>query len=367
MGENSYDLIIVGGGIGGASLAAVMQQAGYSCLLLERTTAFPDRTKGEWLAPWGVAEAQRLGLIDVIASARGHFLRWHVGYDETVDPATAEAMPVPLGLLPGVDGPMTQRHPDACQVLFDAATAAGAVGLRGVEHVQVDVEGRPTVTYEHEGVRVTATARLVVGADGRNSVVRRQLGFTMEKDPPHHYFSGLLVDGADDWPEDVQIVGAEGDVHFLAFPQGAGRVRLYLGFGLDQPNRVAGKDGATAFLRSFRFDCVPKSGALADATPISPCATYPNEDAWVDEPVGEGVVLVGDAGGWNDPITGQGLSITLRDVRVVTEALRATADWSATREVLAGYVEERRERLRRLRFSAQLQSILMNEFGPEPR
>ena len=41
-----------------------------------------------------------------------------------------------------------------------------------------------------------AGSEVVVGADGRSSAVRRQLGFPLEKDPPHHFFSGLLVDGA---------------------------------------------------------------------------------------------------------------------------------------------------------------------------
>ena len=53
-----YDLIIVGGGIGGASLAAVMAQAGRSVLLLELSTVYEDRVRGEWIAPWGVAETR---------------------------------------------------------------------------------------------------------------------------------------------------------------------------------------------------------------------------------------------------------------------------------------------------------------------
>ena len=81
MSERTYDLAIVGGGIGGSALAAVMQRAGFSCLVLERTTEFPDRTKGEWIAPWGVAEAQRLDLLDDIATARGHVLRRHAFFD----------------------------------------------------------------------------------------------------------------------------------------------------------------------------------------------------------------------------------------------------------------------------------------------
>jgi 2-polyprenyl-6-methoxyphenol hydroxylase-like FAD-dependent oxidoreductase len=185
----------------------------------------------------------------------------------------------------------------------------------------------------------------------------------MARDQPHHLFSGLLVDDAHEFPADLQAIGTEGDVHFLTFPQGGGRVRLYLGFGLDQPRRFTGPDGPRRFLDAFRFTCLPYSAVLTDATPVSPCATYPNEDTWVDEPVADGVVLIGDAAGWNDPITGQGLSITLRDVRIVSDVLRSSDDWSAA--AFAPYVEERRERMRRLRFGARLQSAIYNEFGPD--
>jgi 2-polyprenyl-6-methoxyphenol hydroxylase-like FAD-dependent oxidoreductase len=229
----------------------------------------------------------------------------------------------------------------------------------------VSLDGTPSVTSSAGGVRTTDRARLVVGADGRSSVVRRQLGIPLEKDPPHHLFAGLLVDGADGWPEDLQTAGASGDVHFLAFPQGAGRVRLYLGFPLEQRRRLAGSAGPAEFLKSFHLDCVPHAEALAGATPIGPCATYANEDAWVDVPVADGAVLLGDAAGWNDPITGQGLAITLRDVRIVSELLASTEDWSPA--TFAPYVEERRERLRRLRYSASVLSTLLCEFGPEAR
>src|SRR4029077_3289637 len=119
-----------------------------------------------------------------------------------------------------------------------------------------------------------ATARLIVGADGRNSLVRRAFGVELTKDPPPHLFSGLLVDGADDFPADLQAIGTERDVHFLVFPQGAGRVRLYLGLGLDQARRFSGPQGPQAFVEAFRFECMPDSAILADATPVSPCATY---------------------------------------------------------------------------------------------
>ncbi len=58
---SDYDIITVGGGMGGAALAKAMAEKGYRVLVLEREARFKDRVRGEWLAPWGVAEAQALG------------------------------------------------------------------------------------------------------------------------------------------------------------------------------------------------------------------------------------------------------------------------------------------------------------------
>lgn len=363
MAERAYDLIIVGGGIGGSALATVMSRDGKRCLVLEKSLEFEDRTKGEWMAPWGVLEAKRVGVYDEFLKARGHFIHRHVSYEESLPIDQADAAMIPLGFVPGVEGPMTQRHPDACQQLFDAAGGAGADLIRGVDDVVVTAGGEPSVSWTDADGAHSASARLVVGADGRNSGVRRQIGRKLHRDPAHHLFSGMLVDDAHGWPEDLQTVGTSGDVHFLAFPQGQGRVRLYLGFALEQRRRVSGREGRAAFLRAFELDCLPNADAIVGATPISPCATYPNESGWVDNPVVNGVVLIADAAGWDDPITGQGLSVTMRDVRVVSEILKESDDWSV--EALGAYVAERAERLRRLRFVSSTQSTLLNEFGPD--
>lgn len=62
----AVDLVIVGAGIGGSALAAVMAARGVEVLVLERETVYRDRVRGEWMAPWGVREAMRLGLYDVL-------------------------------------------------------------------------------------------------------------------------------------------------------------------------------------------------------------------------------------------------------------------------------------------------------------
>ncbi|HXC55885.1 MAG TPA: NAD(P)/FAD-dependent oxidoreductase [Rhizomicrobium sp.] len=359
----SYDLIIVGGGIAGSALAATMAKAGKSVLLLEQSTVYEDRVRGEWIAPWGVTETRRLGLYDLLRAAGGHHLLRHVTYDESRSPELSEQRTLPLSIFaPDVPGPLCIGHPHHCQTLFDEAVRCGATALRGV---RVAAIAPPAVSYALDGHSHQATARLVVGADGRLSPVREAAGIRLHQDKPHHWFAGLLVDGADAWADDLQAIGTEGDFGFLAFPQGGGRVRVYGGYALEQRKRFSGDGGARLFLDAFRMTSAPGNAALAGAVPAGPLYSYFNNDSWTDEPFAPGVVLVGDAAGWNDPIVGLGLSIAYRDVRVVSDILKSSDDWSPA--AFAPYAEERRERMRRLRFAAALQAALDMEFGDAAR
>ncbi len=361
-----HDLVIVGGGIGGSALAITMARAGKRVLLLEKSTVFEDQVRGEWIAPWGVAEVKRVGLYDLLMEAGGHHLSQHITYDESVEPQLAEAAPLPLDMfLPDVPGPLCIGHPHHCQTLFDEAGRAGAETLRGVEVTDIRVGDNPGVSYRHDGETHEATARLLVGADGRMSGVRTAAGIKLEQDKPHHMFGGMLVDGAPRWNDTKQAIGTEGDFAFLAFPQGDGRIRVYGSYSLEERNRFAGPDGPQKFLEAFRMRCSPENKYIAEGKPAGPLRSYFNINSWTHEPFAEGVVLIGDAAGWNDPITGQGLSITYRDVRTVSEALKSADDWSPA--LFADYAEERRERLRRLRFCSDLQGALDAEFGDDAK
>jgi len=357
-----WDLIVAGGGIGGAALATVMARKGKSVLMLEQSTAFLDRVRGEWMAPWGVVEAKRLGLYDCLIGAGGHHLTRHVSYDESVQPETAEMHLLPLGIfVEGVPGPLCIGHPHHCQTLFDEAKRAGVQTVRPAQVTRVALGARPSVTYLADGVELVATGDLVAGAEGRVSVVRAASGMALHQDTPHHWFAGLLVDGVAGWDDDLQAIGTEANFGFLAFPQGHGRVRVYGGYALEEKNRFAGPEGSRRFLDAFSMQSSPKNRHLVEGTPAGPLFSFINSDTWTDAPYADGMVLVGDAAGWNDPIIGLGLSITYRDVRIVSDILDATP--AGEKPDFRPYAEERAERMRRLRFVAKLTSTLDMEFG----
>src|SRR5262245_42008743 len=145
---STYDIIIVGGGIGGPALATVMARAGRSILLLEQSETYVDRVRGEWISPWGVAEVRRVGLYDTLVAAGGHHLARHISYHETVAPEASEAHPAELGrFVEGVPGPLCIGHPKHCQTLFDAAAAAGADARRGVNVTEVVLGAKPSVSF----------------------------------------------------------------------------------------------------------------------------------------------------------------------------------------------------------------------------
>lgn len=364
--RESFEVIIIGGGIAGNALAAVLARAGRAVLVLERSTMYRDRVRGEMIQPWGVAEAQRLGVHEILVRSGGMHHTRAVPYDETQEPAQARAAAVALDkILPDVPGTLGVGHPQACEALGAAAAAAGARVLRGVQTAHVEAGSEPTVRYQGDGAEHAASCRLVIGADGRDSIVRRRAGIALHATDPRLLGAGLLVENLDGWPPHQMTIGTEGDVVFFVLPQSAGRARLYLMYSIDQRRRFVGPAAARTFLDSFLLACMPESECIVRARPAGPCAAYPMNDTWTDRPIVDGLALIGDAAGYSDPQAGQGLSVALRDVRILGELLLASDDWSP--KALRPYTEERAERMRRLRFSTAIGFTLRGQFGPEGR
>jgi 2-polyprenyl-6-methoxyphenol hydroxylase-like FAD-dependent oxidoreductase len=359
------DIVVVGGGIAGATIALVLARAGLTVTVLEQQLSYRDRVRGEYMQPWGVAEAQHLGISEILVQAGGFFVRRFIPYDEVNPPHAAESAARALdNLVPGVPGALCVSHPAACLALSQAAETAGATVIRGIGRLTVTPGSVPAVNFELNGVEHRLSCRLIVGADGRSSTVRKQAGIRLLRDEPTHLMSGMLVDHVPEWPQEDIAIGTEGDVNYFIFPQGGQKLRLYTCTALNQRSRYSGPAGPRRFLDDFRgLSCLPCHEALGRATPIGPCATMGGEDTWTEIPYAEGIVLIGDAAGYNDPIIGEGLSLALRDARLLSEILLEEQEWAPAH--LKRYGERRREGFRRMRIAAALRAALSAQFGPE--
>jgi 2-polyprenyl-6-methoxyphenol hydroxylase-like FAD-dependent oxidoreductase len=364
--DDVHDVVIVGAGIAGSALATVLARAGLDVLLLEKSEAFSDHVRGEALLQWGVTEAQDLGLHDALIAAGAHYLGRNVGYDELQTAEMAESTPLDMArFLPGVRGILAIGHPQHCQALLGQAEAAGATVRRGVDVLTLEAGAAPNVSYEAQGARFTARARLVAGADGRASAVCEALGIPLNVGAPRTLLSGMLIAGAEGWDPDTWTLGTEEDFCFAVFPQGEGRARIYGWWPVGQRKRFAGKGGLDAFLAAFQLGCCPRSAAIAAARPAGPMITFLNNETVAESPFTEGGVLIGDAAGWTDPLSGCGLSSAYRDARIVSEILLASDDWSPA--AFAPYAAERGERLRRLRFITEIEATLTCDFEERGR
>jgi len=357
------EIIIVGGGIAGSGLASLLAAGGLAVTVLERTTVFPDRVRGEMYNPWGVKIAQDLGLLQPLLDAGASFTTNWVFYDPAFPPEVAESMAVDVStIVEGIPGILNFTHPAACQALFDNAEAHGATMVRGVTCVEVDLAGdRPLVRWKlDDGSTHQASASLVVGADGRASGVRRAAGIELHSAPVRQYMTGILVEGDRQLSSHIDSYGTGNDVNWYSFPQGPNRSRVY--FAHFDVHRYAGASGTERFLADLSQCASPDVASLANGRPITPVATHESVDTWTDEPYAPGVVLVGDSAGYNDPIVGQGLSLAMADLRDVSRVILAGGRNPSD---FAAYGAARSDRFAKQRIASQTMAEMFCAFGEE--
>ncbi|MGV9680351.1 FAD-dependent oxidoreductase [Nocardia sp. NPDC003482] len=360
------DVIIIGGGIAGSALGYALASFGIETTILERQTVHQDRVRGEVINCWGVREAQELKVLEILEAAGGNYADRFVAYDETVTPEHADAVALDVGsMLEGIPGVLDVGHPEACSALLAAAESAGAAVIRGVTDTEASAGAAPRVRFKARGRELLRTARLIVGADGRVSATRRQLGIELTQTPANSLGGGLLADGIEGWRQDTSGIGTEDDLLYFVYPRANGRARLYLLHSPHQKGRFSGATAAADFLSAFRFRCIPDSAAIfgnaRPALPNTPCAFFPMNDSWCDTITRPGAVLIGDAAGWSDPVVGQGLSIALRDARLVRDALLGHSRW--TEDIFRDYVAEREVRMQRLLLSGKVRTAMGLTFG----
>lgn len=363
-GRTAVDVLIVGSGVAGAALASQLAQAGHQVLVLERDLTFTDRVRGEGMVHWGYQSADAMGLIDAVVGAPGaSYMTRLVSYDELVPIEVAQARARDLAtIVPGVPGLVSVGHPEMREALTARAAASGATVHRGVTDIEVHPGDVPTVDFTVDGVRRHVQCRLVIGADGKESVVRRAVGVELCSTIPRIMLTGMLVDDGDAWDRREVTIGVHGGDQLYVFPR-KGAVRLYCARPIDGGERFVGPERHQRFLHAFDVASLPHADELSHATPIGPCASFPMTDTWTRRPYGPGVVLVGDAAGWSNPITGQGLAVAMRDAEVLSGLLISSSAWSPA--LLDEFAAERHERMRRLRFASALTDLLAAQGAPD--
>jgi menaquinone-9 beta-reductase len=335
-----YDVITIGGGLAGTALAKVLAEAGLRVLVLERETTFRDRVRGEQMHCWGVAEAKKLGLYEPLMKTCGNEVRYWssqlVGYSDIVRRDLFESSPHRAGSL-------NFYHPEMQTLMIGAAERAGVTVRRGSRVTRLLLDTDPGVSVKHEtDGECVYRARLLVGADGRNSLCRRWGQFHVERDPPGMTIAGLRIDGLSA-PEDTMsgFVNPKLGMLSLTVPLGKRRFRVYVGRhkreGMPQEQLWSGRGAIAQFVSSSIEVGTPASWFAADFQVSGPLASHDAADSWVTHPSRSGMVLVGDAAASNDPCFGCGLSLALRDVRVLANNLLATNDWDAA---ASAYAEE---------------------------
>ncbi len=328
--DHVMDVVIVGGGVAGASLGAALAQAGLGVTIVEREARFRDRVRGEGIHAWGVAEAEKLGLLDVLRDAGATELPfWRVFQNREL---ANDPMNIPEFSKLGF-GEWSVYHPAMQDALIAHAEECGATILRPAKVTGICVGREPEVVVTANGDERQIKCRLVVAADGRLSGARRWIGAIMQNDPlDHHHIGGVLIRGHQ--MDGVSVYTGDGDdVFTFNVSRADGTARTYL---VGKPAKLAeyrSRDRVLAFIRECESTLPVDSFARAE--PAGPLAIYPGTNIWADRLTGDGVVLIGDAAMATDPSFGCGLSLVFKDARVLRDLLLDENDWQRAIEEFA--------------------------------
>jgi menaquinone-9 beta-reductase len=317
-----YDLIVVGGGVAGAALSASVARSGARVLVIERSEQFHDRVRGDGIQPWGVAELRALGLDQAIGQS-AQAIRYMKLHRASVLLRVADLTQASFEGLHAVG----VFHPDLQEALLGEAQRSGAKVLRGMAITAVRRGDTQSVTGWKDDRELVLRGRLVVGADGRHSMVRNEAGFISQRDPLNMLISGTLLESTHMPGDTLQVFHSGRGSACQLVPIGARRMRVYFVTNRRTEHRpLSGPTDYAEFFSRCSAAGVPRS-LLLHATPTGPLVTFEAADIWVDHPYQRGIALIGDAAASNDPSFSCGLSLALRDARVLSDALLSHEDW----------------------------------------
>lgn len=322
------DVVIVGGSLSGTATALHLARRGHSVVILDRARFPREKTCGEGIMPHGVRELAGLGVLSAIEplGRRLTGIGYHVG-----DAAA-------IGRFPGGSGLGIRR------LRLDPAMRAACAGVPGitlVEGVAVEQVSAGPDRCEVRTAHAIYRPRAIVGADGAMSAVRRQLGLNGRSSRPPRYGARLHVELAEGAPiQDVVDVYLHGPYEVYVTPTGDRELNLAILCGKDITTTLGGD------LNGGLWRCltaVPAlAGVLDGARVVSDATMYGPLRQVATSVVADRAVLVGDAGGFVDAITGEGMSLALVSARLAADALsQALAADHLSRADLAPYAKAR--------------------------
>lgn len=293
-----------------------MAERGAKVLILEKEPRFRDRVRGEGLVPWGLAEARELGISELLRVACGH--------DVPLVEGGMGPRDLPSTTLQGLPA-LSFAHQEMQETLLAAAETAGVEVQRGVTVSGIEPGSSPVVMVD--GQRIST--RLVVAADGRGSACRKWGAFSVKEHPNDYYMAGVMLSDVTAPTDTLYFVfNSEFGMCIGAVPIGRNRHRAYYMYPKSMPYRLQGTQMLDLFFSESAKCYAPLAEYYAGAKCIGPLASFDVSDSWVEYPYRDGVVLIGDAAATTDPTFGQGLSLALRDARVLRGELN-DSDWAA--------------------------------------
>lgn len=333
-------MLIVGGGPGGSTAAWALASRGLDVVVLERTRFPREKVCGDYVDPRGLRVLREMGCLAELEAAGAHRIFRTATH---VDWRREFSGPVPFygerDGLPAHGCTIPRDTLDAA--MLGAAERAGATvhDETALTELQAGAGGIEAVASARGATR-RYRARLVVGADGVNSVVARSQGLGGHDRrrtvvARRAYATGLAEDGTGDGAE-VFFDKASFPGYAWVFPLGNGRVNLGVGVLSEARERAAVRmpdllDRFVTHLRERHPAC--RELELASKPIGGVVSTYgaagPNHF--------DGGVLVGDAGSFVDPMTGEGITQAMESALLAVPVLLAALQDGAVRGALAPY------------------------------
>ena len=317
--STDYDAIVIGARCGGSPTAMLLARNGYRVLLVDRAT-FPSDTMSTHLAhPPAVAALDRWGILEQLEATNCPPI---TRYSFDFGPVAVAGTPRPSN---GTAKAYCPRRIVLDALLVEAAAAAGAEVREAftVEEVLID-DGRVTGIRGHAkgGDTVTETAKVVVGADGRHSLLAKAVQPEQYNEVPplapayYAYWSGLPADGFDTY------IRAESGRGWAAIPTHDGLTCVVQ--GTPQADfATTKKDVEGTYLEGFEL--APEfAERIKGAKRESGFMGAGDLAGYFRKPYGPGWALVGDAGYHKHPITAFGITDAFRDAEAVASALDET-------------------------------------------